>query len=509
MAEPKEDDKKKDPKDGATSVAAFSSGLLSRVWAILPSKLEDIIAATKMVDPMMNEKAFFSFAISQQDGDRKQYQVEDGIAILTLSGVLTKEEDLFMRIFGDGGSSSKVLIEAFNAAQNDDEVKGIFWDVDSPGGDLSATVALANAVYEARGNKPMLTFTEQMASAALWIGSGADYVVAANEATHVGSIGVYLVHSELTKAAERIGETFTIFSAGKFKASGNQFQTLSDDDKNYIQGIIEYNNSLFVDAVARNYGVSTDVVNSQMGDGKIFIGQQALDAGLVDEIANRDQAMALLKSVANGDAEFSKDNDGKQKALNSLGGENNMPTLTMEEMAAKVATLETQLAERDTAKNLLTAEVETLKSSAATEGLTAEIVDLKAAAAYMLECGTLQDAEIVSLRGSISGDAKMAEIGKQTIEAMKTDITALSVLVKGSDYNEEFVKAQIVALGTGEKAFENLSMMKAELEKSRDGMLKTGALEGGKVETDVSKMDPAAKRELGNKIGGAKVIPIN
>ncbi len=292
-------DQSRKDKARAMDLASFSSTLLSHTWAVLPSKLEEIIDASRLADPILKQEVFSSF-FDLQDDEFRNFEVKDGIATLNLHGILTKEVDLFMMIFGGGGTSSRMLIEDFKAARDDKAVKGIFLDIDSPGGDLDATVELADLIFESRGIKPILAYTELMASAALWIGSGADHVVAANSATRIGSIGVVMVHSEISKAAEMHGEKFTVFSAGKFKAIGNEHEPLSKADKDYIQSIVDYNNSLFVEAIARNYDVSTSIVNQQMGDGKLFIGQQALDAGLANEIANREQAMDLLKSVISG-----------------------------------------------------------------------------------------------------------------------------------------------------------------------------------------------------------------
>jgi len=495
-------DQHKKKKVNASQVA-FSSTLQSHSWAILPAKIEEIIASSRILD--LDQEAFVSLFDFDAD-EPGRYSIEDGIAILNLHGVITKETDLFTMIFGGGGTGTKMLIQDFKAALEDDDVKGIMLDVDSPGGRVDATVELADLIFESRGQKPIVAFTEDMGSAAYWIGSGADHVIADNAATQVGSIGIVLVHNELSKMAEKNGETFTIFSSGKYKAAGNRFKPLDKDDKTYIQSMIDYNYSLFIDAVARNRGVSTEVADKQMSDGgKIFIGQQALDAGLVDRIANREEAMALLKSVANGDAEFSKEGT-KANAKNSMGGETHM---TPEELEARISELENALADRDTALAKATSDLEAQKSTTVVDGLNVEITDLKAQVAYMIEAGTVQDAEIQSMKDSMSGDAKMCEIGKATIEALKAEITAISAQVHGDDYDKEFTEQQINAMAAGENSFDALKKMKANLEVTRGKIFKSGKLDPkGQAKTDIKDMSDTAKHDLGSKLGHGNVVPI-
>ena len=483
---------------------SFSSTLLSHAWAILPAKIEEILSSSRIVD--LNQEAFVSLFDFEADDEHRRYQIEDGIAILNIYGSITKEMDLFMMLFGGGGTGTKLLIQDFKAALEDDDVKGIMFDIDSPGGRVDATVEMADLVYESRGIKPILTFAQDMASAAYWIGSGADHLVVENVATQVGSIGIVTILSEISKAAERAGEKFTVFSSGKYKAAGNRYEPLDKDNRSYIQGMLDYNYSLFIDAVARNRGVSTGVADKQMSaGGKIFIGQQALDAGLVDGIANREQAMALLKSVASGDAEFSKDSTAINTKV-KLGGETLM---TPEELQAEITRLEGLLAERDTALSKAAGDLEAQKSTVVVDGLNTEITDLKAQVAYMIEAGTAQDAVIQSMKDSMSGDAKMCEVGKQTLEALKADIKAVSAQVHGDDYDEAFTTQQIDAMAGGEDSFDALTKMKANLEITRKKIFKTGKLSADGVEkTDVKDMSDDAKRQLGSKLGHGQVIPI-
>lgn len=111
----------------------------------------------------------------------------------------------------------------------------------------------------------------------------------------------------------------------------------------------------------------------------------------------------------------------------------------------------------------------------------------------------------------MSGDAKMAEIGKDTIKALKTEITSISAQVHGDDYDEDFTKQQIDALSGGENSYESLNKMKANLEVTRKKIFKGGKLsvDGNQTPVSVKDMTPEEKRNIGRVVGGGKVIPLN
>lgn len=90
----------------------------------------------------------------------------------------------------------------------------------------------------------------------------------------------------------------TFIHAGKYKVVGNDAGPLSDEDVDYLSEGVDYVYSLFIDAVAEHRGVSVDTALTDMADGRMFIGEQAVDAGLVDEIGNFETALETARSMA-------------------------------------------------------------------------------------------------------------------------------------------------------------------------------------------------------------------
>jgi hypothetical protein len=110
----------------------------------------------------------------------------------------------------------------------------------------------------------------------------------------VGSIGVVARHMDVSAAEQARGVKTTLISAGKFKTVANEYGPLSLEDRATLQDRVDYTYSLFVADVALNLGITPEAVHERMADGRIFIGQQAIAAGLVDGVATLDQLVEQL-----------------------------------------------------------------------------------------------------------------------------------------------------------------------------------------------------------------------
>jgi signal peptide peptidase SppA len=224
-----------------------------------------------------------------------EYQVVNGVAIMPISGPITKQASFFSAIFGMTALDD--LQVQFNQALNDPDVQAIVLDVNSPGGTVSGVDALSQMIYSARGDKPIIAFADGcMASAAYWLGSAADIIVAEKTAI-VGSIGTLTMHKDLSEADKLAGVKRTYIASGKFKALANDAEPLGLDGRQMLQDMTDYLYAIFVEAVAKNRGVPVETVVENMADGRDFVGQQAVDAGLADTIGTMDTAIGLALAM--------------------------------------------------------------------------------------------------------------------------------------------------------------------------------------------------------------------
>ncbi|MBI5885303.1 MAG: signal peptide peptidase SppA [Deltaproteobacteria bacterium] len=271
--------------------------IITSPWAIMPEKLVELrgIYETHLKGEKIDIKAVEARIGKPLDNRPQGYEVVDGVAVIPIDGVIAKRMNLFSQI--SGGVSTDLLARDFKAAINDPLVKAIVLAIDSPGGTVDGTVDIARLVYESRGVKPIVAYTDgTMASAAYWIGSAADKVYIGNDATLVGSIGVVATHQDISKAQEMAGVKTTEVYAGKYKRIVSQYAPLTEAGQAYLQDRVDYLYSVFVSAVADNRGVPVEKVLKGMADGKVFSGRQAIEAGLVDGVATLDALIADMKS---------------------------------------------------------------------------------------------------------------------------------------------------------------------------------------------------------------------
>ena len=151
---------------------------------------------------------------------------------------------------------------------------------------------LTNLIFENRGKKPIITYTDGMLlSAAYAIGAAADAVYISGDTTVVGSIGVVAAHEDISKMEEKLGMKTTEIYAGKFKRIASQYAPLSAEGFTSIKERVDYLYSVFINEVAKFRGIAAeDVFRKMSTDVKpLFMGRQAVDAGLVDGVSTLEQ----------------------------------------------------------------------------------------------------------------------------------------------------------------------------------------------------------------------------
>lgn len=221
------------------------------------------------------------------------YVIRNGVALIAIEGVLGKRMDIFM--YFSGGTSTEDLQNDVIAAVNDSEVTAICYVVDSPGGDVDGTQLAANVIRASAGKKPSVAWVTGLgASAAYWLASQTSAIYLADDTTTVGSIGVVYQHVDRSAADQQRGVKRTEITAGKYKRIASDTGPLTQEGRDYIQQGVDHVYSVFVDTVAAGRNASVEQVLSDMADGRVFMGQQAIDAGLADGIATLSEVITML-----------------------------------------------------------------------------------------------------------------------------------------------------------------------------------------------------------------------
>lgn len=275
--------------------------VITAPWAIQPEKLLEIqaIYATHLRGDKIDIEAVEKRLGRPLANEPQSYQIVDGIAVIPVGGILAKRANLMTQV--SGMSSTEQVGRDIQQAAADPAVLGIVLAVDSPGGTVDGTQALASIVAAASQVKPCATLADGcMCSAAYWIGAQTGAVYVASDTVEVGSIGVVASHTDISGAQAASGVKTTEIAAGKYKRVASQYGPLSEAGRATIQDKVDYLYSIFVGAVAQARGVTEEKVIQDMADGRVFIGKQAVAAGLVDGVSTLDALIADLKQRAAG-----------------------------------------------------------------------------------------------------------------------------------------------------------------------------------------------------------------
>lgn len=224
----------------------------------------------------------------------RPYKVKDGVLMIPVRGVLLNN---FPYALGDWATGYEYIWQAAKRGAEDSNVKGIAFVIDSGGGMVAGNFDLNDRLYSLRGSKPMHSFANEHAySAAYSIATCADKITVARTGG-VGSIGVVVVHMEMSKMLESYGITTTIIRSKPGKMEGNSYEQLSEGALTRIQERVDEFHNDFAALVARNRGLSVEAVDET--GALTFMPQQAIDNGLADEVGNFDDAFSAFVASFN------------------------------------------------------------------------------------------------------------------------------------------------------------------------------------------------------------------
>ena len=205
------------------------------------------------------------------------------------TGVLARELDV-----GWFGSVDPVeaCLRQIRAARQDDEVAGILFEVDSPGGEVTAADEIHRELTlfkESRADRRIVVLVHDLAaSGGYYISVPADRIVAQPTAL-VGSIGVILQTLNIQGLSEKIGVTDTTIKSGKNKDLLNPFRPVDPEQIALLQESIDAMYARFVDLVAQGRGLKASEVRP-LADGRVFTADEALQHKLIDAIGYWDKA---------------------------------------------------------------------------------------------------------------------------------------------------------------------------------------------------------------------------
>jgi signal peptide peptidase SppA len=238
------------------------------------------------------DRIFAGNALSFVEVDVKEVKpsVDGETAIIPIKGVIGKGLCDMEKAFGMVDVDD--VSEMVQWAMEDDSIKSVMFDIASPGGTVSGVPELAEQIRELGKMKPTVSYTEDMAcSAAYWIGSQA-YAFMASKSAQVGSIGVYLPFTDMSRMAEMQGIKVDVIKAGKFKGAGIPGTSLTEDQRTMLQDRVDYIHSEFKGDVKAMRSVRDEDM-----EGQDFFAPLGLKAKLIDDITDYKGALQSAKML--------------------------------------------------------------------------------------------------------------------------------------------------------------------------------------------------------------------
>lgn len=222
----------------------------------------------------------------------RRVSVAGNVAVLPVVGPIFPRANLMTM---SGGASVQSLAYDFNIALNDKSIDTIIMNYDSPGGSLTGTAEFAEQIFQARGKKEVISYIYGLgASAAYWMAAAGKEVVIAPTG-EAGSIGVVAVYSTNKKEREKKGiEDYEVVSS---QSPNKRPDPSTDAGKAQIQANVDAVANIFVNTMAQYRGIDASVVLEKYGQGKVFVGEEAISQGLADRIGSLEGLIKAQQSA--------------------------------------------------------------------------------------------------------------------------------------------------------------------------------------------------------------------
>jgi signal peptide peptidase SppA len=260
------------------------ANFLSQAWAINAPALRDIHSILAGIDYDLDFMSSDQPNISRTIGNTR---------IIDVRGVMLRDLDPISALFG-GVSTEQVKAEIASAIA-DHSIDQIVLNINSCGGTVDGSFALADYVYESRSSKPIIAYTDGVALSAAYLLASQCSKIVISDSAELGSIGVITSRVDLSKYYESMGVNIAIIKAGKYKDAYYDASALTDDNKSFIQGNINTYYDLLIDKVSRGRGLDAEYVATTLADARLFVGREALANKSADAIGTIDKAIKIFR----------------------------------------------------------------------------------------------------------------------------------------------------------------------------------------------------------------------
>jgi|GEM_PF-5132725 len=265
--------------------------------AILEGPLGQRVLAGKRIDsrpPEARRQVHAAVAIanpvSSPNGSLLYMLTDQGIAIISVTGILAKRFDLMAAICG--WTTYDSLSASLRAALVDDRVRGILLDVDSPGGVVDGMLDVADEILVARTQLPIWAVADSVAASAAYAIAGSAEQLFLPRLAQVGSIGALTIHVDRSAQDKANGQKFTAIFSGARKIDGWDHGSLTSDAQAAFQARVDRCRDALAALVGRQGRMSASA--ALRTEAAMYSDSDAVSAGLADGVATFEDVLDAL-----------------------------------------------------------------------------------------------------------------------------------------------------------------------------------------------------------------------
>jgi len=221
----------------------------------------------------------------------------DKVLIIPVKGVITAQSS--MKLFQETQSVVESVTQQLEQARDDNDVKAVILEINSPGGGITASDIIYKEILEFKEKttkKIIVSMQDVAASGAYYISAAADQIIS-HPTTVTGSIGVIMPLLNITDLVEKYGIKDTSVKSGDMKNIGSPLKKMSYAEKKVLLDIVDEMYTRFLNIIADGRNMEIEDVR-KLSDGRIYTGKQALENGLVDQLGYMDDAITLAKEIS-------------------------------------------------------------------------------------------------------------------------------------------------------------------------------------------------------------------
>lgn len=387
---------------------AYSKSLLPSLYSILSGKITFSTPSTPVPEAFVYSSKLASSVISASDFNNENNK-DNYVLVIALKNPIYK----YNQDCGPRGTKTKQKV--MERYQSDPNCSGVVLDIDSGGGQVSGTPEFYDFIKNY--SKPVVSYTDgMMCSAAYYLGSGANYIVANKRADAIGSIGAMIHFVDMTGYYEKQGAKVITEYATKSTDKNKDFEDLINGKP---EGYIKNQLDPITDTFHADMNAARPKLNNAVLGGATYNSEESLSKGLIDEIGTLQTAVDKVFSLSK--SSNSNKNNSKKNTMSKLNvplieavidttfseGETENGIILTDEQATAI---ENRLSQNDTA--IATANTEATASKNTITTLTASNTTVTTAIKNALTTAEVEGAATMSNEeGIVALSALVAEYG--------------------------------------------------------------------------------------------------